>query len=53
MIEYLFPELRRRGVFWDGYVVPGGKARENYSADHKGPRVRADHSAADYTWKAN
>ncbi|EXJ87088.1 hypothetical protein A1O3_04046 [Capronia epimyces CBS 606.96] len=52
IIKYLFPELRRRGVFWDDYAVPGGTARENYSADGKGPRVRADHPASRFRWRA-
>jgi hypothetical protein len=52
IIKYLLPELRRRGVFWDDYAVPGGTARENYSADGKGARVRDDHPAAKYRWRA-
>lgn len=50
IIRHLFPELRRRGVFWDDYVVPGGTARENYSG--RGPRVHADHPASKYRWRA-
>lgn len=52
VINYLFPELRRRGVFWNDYNVPGGSARENYSADGKGSRVRDDHPASKYRWRA-
>ena len=51
-IKYLFPELRARGVFWDDYAVPGGTARENFLADRQGPRVRTDHPASKYRWKA-
>ncbi|KIW26207.1 uncharacterized protein PV07_09320 [Cladophialophora immunda] len=50
--QYLFPELRRRGVFWDDYAVPGGTTRENYSADDRGKRVREDHPASKYRWRA-
>jgi alkanesulfonate monooxygenase SsuD/methylene tetrahydromethanopterin reductase-like flavin-dependent oxidoreductase (luciferase family) len=50
MIKYLFPELRRRGVIWDDYEVPGGAARENYFMDGKGPRVRELHPARKYAW---
>lgn len=50
--KYLFPELRRRGVFWDEYHVPGGSARENYLADDGGPRLRPDHPGAQYKWEA-
>ncbi|KIX03527.1 uncharacterized protein Z518_07080 [Rhinocladiella mackenziei CBS 650.93] len=52
IVTYLFPELRRRGVFWDEYAFPGGSARENYTGDGKGPRVRADHPASQYRWRA-
>lgn len=52
IIEYLFPELQRRGVFWKDYAVPGGTARENYSSDGKGPRTRDDHPATGYRWRA-
>lgn len=30
LIEFLIPELRRRGVFWHDYAVVGGTVRENY-----------------------
>ena len=52
VIKFLFPELRRRGVFWDDYDVPGGTARDNYFADGKGPRVRPDHPATQYRWRS-
>ncbi|KAK3055434.1 hypothetical protein LTR09_003354 [Extremus antarcticus] len=29
VIELLVPELRRRGLFWEDYFVPGGTYREN------------------------
>ncbi|GAM42749.1 hypothetical protein TCE0_044r17005 [Talaromyces pinophilus] len=51
MIEFLWPELRRRGVIWDDYEVPGGAARENYFLDGKGPRVREGHPARKYRWE--
>jgi hypothetical protein len=51
MIKYLWPELRRRGVIWDDYEVPGGAARENYLLDGKGPRVREDHPARKFRWE--
>ena len=52
IIKYLFPELRRRGVFWHDYAVPGGTARENYTRDGHGPRIRGDHPASKYRWRA-
>ncbi|GES58460.1 xenobiotic compound monooxygenase [Aspergillus terreus] len=50
MIEYLFPELRRRGVIWDEYAVPGGSARENYFQDGEGARLRQGHPGKQYAW---
>ncbi|GMF76478.1 unnamed protein product [Aspergillus oryzae] len=50
MIEYLFPELRRRGVIWDDYEVKGGSARENYFQDGLGSRLREGHPGREYTW---
>ncbi|KAL4897036.1 luciferase-like domain-containing protein [Aspergillus ambiguus] len=50
MIEYLFPELQRRGVIWADYAVPGGSARENYFNDGEGPRLRPGHPGKQYEW---
>ena len=52
VIKYLFPELRKRGVFWDDYKVPGGTTRENYLTNAEGSRIRSDRPAAKYRWKA-
>lgn len=52
MIKWLFPELKRRGVFWADYTVPGGTTREQYLADGKGPRLREDHPGSKYKWRA-
>lgn len=52
IVKYLFPELRRRGVFWNDYVKPEGTMRENYAADGKGPRLRDDHPGSKYKWRA-
>ena len=51
MIKYLFPELKKRGVFWDDYVAT--TARENYLDDGKGPRLRDDHPGSRYKWAAS
>lgn len=51
MIKYLWPELRRRGVFWEDYSNTGSSMRENYLGDSKGPQLRADHPGAKYKWK--
>jgi alkanesulfonate monooxygenase SsuD/methylene tetrahydromethanopterin reductase-like flavin-dependent oxidoreductase (luciferase family) len=52
MIKWLFPELRKRGVFWSDYAVPQGTTREQYLADGKGPRLRDDHPGSKYKWRA-
>ena len=52
MIELLLPELRRRGLFWEDYAVPGGTYRENFyrKEGQKGPLER--HVAYKYRWRA-
>lgn len=52
IIELLLPELRKRGLFWDDYAVPGGTYRENFyrRAGQSGPLD--EHVAASYRWKA-
>ncbi|KAF2723835.1 bacterial luciferase-like protein [Polychaeton citri CBS 116435] len=49
MIEYLWPELRRRGVLLDN--KRGQTMRENFLMDGKGPRARVGHPARDYAWE--
>ncbi|KAL1870909.1 hypothetical protein VTK73DRAFT_2364 [Phialemonium thermophilum] len=52
IIELLLPELRRRGLFWTDYAVPGGTYRENFygKPGHKYPPK--DHVAEKYRWAA-
>ncbi|TVY57610.1 Dimethyl-sulfide monooxygenase [Lachnellula cervina] len=50
MIKYLWPELRKRGVFWDDYEKVGGSMRESYLGDGKGPRLREGHPGESYKW---
>ena len=52
IITLLIPELRRRGVFWEDYAVPGGTLRENYFARPGGNRLADKHPGAQYFWKA-
>jgi hypothetical protein len=52
MIEYLIPELRRRGIFWDDYAVPGGTLRENFLGVKGASRLSDTHPGAKYFWKA-
>ncbi len=52
VIELLLPELKRRGLFWDDYEVPGGTYRENLYAKQGGSGLPVDHPAHGYRWKA-
>ena len=52
VIEHLLPVLKKRGLFWDGYLVKGGTYRENLSGRPGTARPPADHPAAKYHWKA-
>ena len=52
IIDLLLPELRKRGLFWDDYSVPGGTYRENFYGK-AGQRYPLDEHVADsYRWKA-
>jgi hypothetical protein len=48
IIKYLWPELRKRGVFWDEYAA--ATTRENYLQDGRGPRLRDDHPGSALKW---
>lgn len=50
--ELLVPELRRRGMFWDDYAVPGGTYRENFYRKEGQKRTPEEHVATSYRWKA-
>jgi FMN-dependent oxidoreductase (nitrilotriacetate monooxygenase family) len=52
MIEYLLPELKTRGLFWNDYSVPGGTLRENYLGEKGHSRLSDTHPGAKYFWKA-
>lgn len=52
IINLLIPELRKRGVFWEDYAVPGGTLRENYFGRPGGNRLADNHPGAQYFWKA-
>lgn len=51
IIEFLLPELRRRGLFWEDYVVPGGTMRENFSGKVGQKRLLDNHPGAQYFWR--
>lgn len=50
MIDLLIPELRARGIFWEGYAVPGGTYRENLYAKPGQREVFGSHPAAGWAW---
>lgn len=41
--ELLIPELRKRGLMFDGYAVPGGTFRENLLRQPGQKKLRSDH----------
>ena len=48
LVEYLWPELRKRGVLQERYA--GSSMRENYLQDGGGARARDGHPAKQYAW---
>jgi len=52
VIELLIPELRKRGLFWDDYAVPGGTYRENVFGLKGQSGLLPDHPAYGYRWRA-
>jgi alkanesulfonate monooxygenase len=51
IIELLLPELRKRGLFWDDYAVPGGTYRENFYGQVGQKNPPEEHVAATFHWK--
>ncbi|KAK3385965.1 luciferase-like domain-containing protein [Podospora didyma] len=52
IIELLVPELRKRGLFWDDYAVPGGTYRENFYGQKGQTYPPEQHVASTYHWRA-
>ena len=52
IIELLLPELKRRGLFWDDYAVPGGTYRENFYGKPEQKYPPQEHVASSYLWSA-
>lgn len=50
-VELLVPELRRRGLFWDGYFAPEGTYRENLYEVHGQSDPPNDHPAGKMIWR--
>ncbi|KAB5566341.1 luciferase-like domain-containing protein [Coniochaeta sp. 2T2.1] len=51
IIELLIPELRKRGLFWDDYAVPGGTYRENFYGQIGQKNPPKEHVAAAFHWR--
>lgn len=51
IIELLLPELRKRGLFWSDYAVPGGTYRENLTGVAGQNEPTPDHPAHAYIWR--
>lgn len=50
MINYLWPELQKRGVFRTDYENEGASMREAYTGDGKGPHLRESHPGTAHRW---
>lgn len=46
----LIPELRERGIFWDGYAMPGGTYRENLYERPGQKEPLSEHPASGHAW---
>ena len=51
VIELLLPELRKRGLFWHDYAIPGGTYRENLREEKGQSSPVASHPASRYAWE--
>ncbi|KAF9889366.1 hypothetical protein FE257_007476 [Aspergillus nanangensis] len=51
IIQYLIPELQRRGLFHTDYAVKGGTFRENMYEVEGHRRLPASHPGAKYVWR--
>ena len=51
VVELLIPELRRRGLFWEDYCVPGGTYRENLNETPGQREPPLEHPAGKMIWR--
>lgn len=51
IVELLVPELRRRGMVFDDYAVPGGTFRENLLRQPGQKTLRKDHYGSQFTFE--
>lgn len=51
VVELLIPELRKRGIFWEDYAVPGGTYRENLMSMPGQKEPLPEHPAGKMIWR--
>lgn len=51
VVDMLVPELRKRGIYWDDYCVPGGCYRENFHGMPGQKEPLPTHPAAKMIWR--
>jgi hypothetical protein len=51
IVELLVPELRKRGLMFDDYAVPGGTFRENLLRQPGQKTLREDHYGSQFTFE--
>jgi len=51
IVELLVPELRRRGLMFEDYAVPGGTFRENLLRQPGQKILREDHYGSQFTFE--
>jgi FMN-dependent oxidoreductase (nitrilotriacetate monooxygenase family) len=52
IIEFVLPELTKRGLFHEDYEVPGGTVREAYTATAGRKTLSESHPGSKYFWRA-
>lgn len=53
IIDLLIPELKKRGLFWDDYAIPGGTYRENFYGEAGQKHPKTEHVASTYQWRSD
>lgn len=51
VVNLLVPELQRRGLMWQDYLVPGGTCRENLQGTPGNPYLADHHPYKIFFWK--
>jgi hypothetical protein len=51
IVELLIPELRKRGLLFEDYAVPGGTFRENLLRQPGQKTLRDDHYGSQFTFE--